>query len=93
MPPYVYTIFIHGADIIESFDIPIGWLSEECLEANHKIFRRIRLYNSRMCSQEATNEDIIHCLLILSDPVMFSLRIHTERHKIAQMKHENSSTQ
>lgn len=74
MPPSVHKVLIHGADLIESFDLPIGIFSEEAQEARNKDFRNVRENNSRKNSRTNTNEDILHWLLISSDPVISSLR-------------------
>lgn len=79
MPPSVHKVLLHGADIIESFDLPIGFYSEEPQEARNKDFRRIRECNTRKMSRVETNEDIIHGLLISSDPVITSFRREYER--------------
>lgn len=78
MPPSVHKLLMHGSDIISCFKIPFGWLSEEPQEGNNKIFRRICQENSRMVNRKATNEDIMHYLMILSDVVISSLRIKDE---------------
>lgn len=74
MPPSVHKVLIHGADIIDTFDLPIGLFSEEAQEARNKDFRNVRENNSRKSSRINTNEDILHWLLISSDPVISSLR-------------------
>ena len=40
MPVIVHKILIHGCDIIQNINIPIGYLSEEALEARHKEIRK-----------------------------------------------------
>lgn len=74
MPPSVHKILFHGADIMDEFDLPIGNYSEEAAEARNKDFRRIRESITRKNSRKNTNEDIVHWLLISSDPVISSLR-------------------
>ncbi|XP_070513010.1 uncharacterized protein [Cardiocondyla obscurior] len=54
--------------------IAIGQLSEEAAEAQNKDFKRFRQYNTRKCSRLLTNEDIMHKLLISSDPYITSIR-------------------
>lgn len=78
MPATVHKILFHGARIMEFFDLPIGYYSEEAQEARNKDFKRIRECNTRKISRIATNEDIMHGLLISSDPVISSLRKITE---------------
>lgn len=54
-------------------------IEEEAQEANNKIFRKTQAQNSRMKSRKNTNEDIMHYLLISSDPLISSIRIKEER--------------
>ena len=48
--------------------MPIVQFMEEAQEANNKIFKRIRKFNTRKISWMATNEDFGHKLLIMTDP-------------------------
>lgn len=75
MPPSLHKVLIHGSDIIRSFDLPFGWLSERPAEGNNKIFRKARAKHSRMSNRKMTNKDILHYMLISSDPLISSLRI------------------
>lgn len=70
MPPSVHKVLIHGADLMTRFDLPIGYFSEEAQEARNKDFRNIRENHSRKSSRKNTNEDILHWLLLSSDPVI-----------------------
>lgn len=83
LSPSVHKVLLHGSKIIESLKLPIGWLSEEPQEANNKIFRQARAKNSRMSERKLTNKDIMHQLLISSDPLISSLRIKEDRKKKA----------
>lgn len=74
MPSSVHKILLHGANIIKSFSIPIGLLSEEAQEARNKDFKRFRSFNTRKCSRLATNTDLVHKLLISSDAYLSYLR-------------------
>lgn len=75
MPPVVHKILYHGAKIIDFFNLPIGFFSEEPQEARNKDFRNIRENNCRKSSRVNTNEDLIHWLLITSDPLISSMRV------------------
>lgn len=75
----VHKILFHGAQIMEFFDLPIGFYSEEAQESRNKDFKRIRECNTRKTSRIDTNEDIIHGLLVSSDPVINQLRKMPER--------------
>lgn len=74
MPTSVHKVLVHGAAIINFFNLPIGYFSEEAQEARNKDFRNIREHQTRKSSRENTNEDIIHWLLITSDPLISSMR-------------------
>ncbi len=74
MPPSVHKVLFHGSDIIESLNLPIGLYSEEAAEARNKDFRRIREHHTRKMSRIETNTDLIHGLLVSSDPVISGLR-------------------
>lgn len=63
-----------GSQIISNSEIAIGQLSEEAQETRHKEFRRYREENSRKSSRVNTNTDVLHILLLSSDPTISSLR-------------------
>lgn len=84
MSPTVHKILIHGAEIIKYAIVPIGQLSEEALEARHKEFRKYRLQHTRKINRKATNEDILHHLLLTSDPIISNLR-----HNLVESKEKN----
>lgn len=67
-------LFIPGKEIIENAALPIGSLSEEAQEARNKDYKRYRLNHNRKCSRVSTNEDIMHMMLVSSDPLITSLR-------------------
>lgn len=48
--------------------------SEEAQEARNKEFKWFREHNTRKINRIATNEDLVHALLVSSDPVISSLR-------------------
>lgn len=79
LPPSVHKVLIHGGAIMESFAVPIGWLSEEAQEASNKVFQEARAKHSRMSNRQLTNIDILHHLLISSDPLINSLRKKEKR--------------
>lgn len=75
MPPSVHKVLIHGGAIMKKMIFPIGCFSEEAQEAGNKIFKAARAYNSRKSSRTVNNEDIMHHLLVSSDPVISNLRV------------------
>lgn len=74
MPVTVHKILVHSAEVIKSFLLPIGQLSEEAQEARNKDCRRFRERHTRKRSRIATNTDLLRMLLITSDPVINSYR-------------------
>lgn len=74
MPSSIHKLLVHAVDIINNFDIPIGKLSEDALEARHKEARNQRLYHTRKSSRTNSNKDLLTSLLLTSDPYLASLR-------------------
>lgn len=74
MPASVHKLLLHGAEIVQYALVPIGLLSEEAQEANHKLFREYRRNHARKMSRTSNNEDILHSLLLASDPVISDIR-------------------
>lgn len=70
----VHKVLLHGEKIITAAVLPIGLLSEEAQEAWNKDYKKYRIHHSRKISRLTTNEDVLHQLLISSDPYLFSLR-------------------
>lgn len=85
MPSSLHKVLIHGGQIIKSISLPIGQLSEEAAESRNKDFKRFRQSHSRKFSRVSTNEDVIHALLISSDPLISSLR-HKWQNKNSEME-------
>lgn len=79
MPSTLHKLLVHGKDIIANFDLPIGNLSEEALEASHKEIRKNRLTHTRKTSRVHSNQDLINILLLTSDPLISSLRKTTSK--------------
>lgn len=74
MPSSVHKVLVHGCEIIEHFELPIGQLSEDALEARHKEVRKYRLEHTRKSSRVNTNTDLIRHLALTSDPLISSKR-------------------
>lgn len=73
MPVSVHKILFHGKDIIANCILRIGQFSEEAQEARNKHNRQYRELFTRKTSRIDTNTDLLHRLLITSDPVIASL--------------------
>lgn len=68
MPVTVHKLLLHSSDIMEACELPVGQLSEEALEATHKIIRGNRLKHTRKSSRVNTNTDLMNYMLLSSDP-------------------------
>lgn len=55
-------------------NICLGQLSEEAQEARNKDYKNYREHHSRKISRLAQNEDVLHFLLLSSDPYISSIR-------------------
>lgn len=67
---------------IDTLNCIAGSLSEEALEASHKIIRKVRLSHTRKNSRQNTNKDLLTHLIISSHP-----GITSKRHKMPKLKH------
>jgi hypothetical protein len=74
MPASVHKILLHGADVIKHCLLPIGELSEEASEARNKQYKSFREHFTRKTSRIDTNIDLLHRLIVTSDPVISSIR-------------------
>lgn len=74
MPTSLHKILVHGYAILSHFEIPIGEMAEDCLEARHKEVRKERLQHTRKSSRENSNRDLMNRLLLTSDPFLAAHR-------------------
>lgn len=79
MPPSIHKILLHGAKVMQHFLLPIGQYSEEVAKARNKDFRHFREFHTRKYSRLVTNQDLIHKLLVSSDPYITSIRQQWKR--------------
>lgn len=70
----MHKILVHSPEVINNVLFPIRQLSEEVQEARNKDFKKYREGFSRKFSRLKTNEDVLHLLLISSDPDISSIR-------------------
>ena len=54
MPVSMHKLLVHSSQIIPNFDLPIGYYSEEALEARNKDNKYIRLFHTRKISRVTT---------------------------------------
>jgi hypothetical protein len=74
LPASVHKILLHGAEVIKHALLPIGELSEEAQECRNKDYKTYREHHARKDSRLHCYEDLLHVLLVSSDPVISSLR-------------------
>lgn len=74
MPVTVHKILVHGTAVIRHFMLPIGQMAEDAQEARNKDYKFYREHRTRKVSRTKTNEDLLHLLLISSDPVISGKR-------------------
>ena len=79
MPPTVHKILDHGIEIIQHFSLPIGFLSEDALEARHKEIRKYRSETSRKNSRMNCLNDVFKRMLQTSEPIIAKNRRIIER--------------
>jgi hypothetical protein len=72
IPPSVHKIMVHGADIIDAIDLPLGLLSEEPSEANNRRLRLAKWNHSRLNSRINTFTDMYNRCMDGSDPMVLS---------------------
>jgi hypothetical protein len=72
IPPSVHKIMVHGADIIDAIDLPLGLLSEEPSEANNRRLRLAKWNHSRLNSRINTFTDMYNRCMDGSDPIVLS---------------------
>jgi hypothetical protein len=87
MPPSVHKVLIHGSEVIKTAALPIGQLSEEAQEAKNKDFKFVREHHTRKISRTSTNEDLLHYLLLSSDPIIS----HYSRQRLSNYKNKISA--
>lgn len=82
MPVGVHKLLIHSVVAIRKMPLPIGFFSEEALEASNKVYRRVRGTRTRKDLREHTIEDILHHMLAYSDPYLSTL-CHVDRARMS----------
>lgn len=65
---WYYMPLIHGPSIATHGFLPLGQLSEEVLEASHKVCKIFRNKHARKMSRIATNTDVFQRWLLYADP-------------------------
>ena len=75
LTPTVHKIIAHSTELVQNNScMGVGHLSEEGLEACHKIIRRFRASWTQQTSDDANLKDLLKKLWLVSDPLFYSLR-------------------
>ena len=88
MPKSMHQILIHGGQVISTMLVPIGLLSEEAQETRNKDNKYFRVHHTRKSNRISGNEDLIHNLLLSSDPIISSLRRKKKSHRMSALPPE-----
>lgn len=86
MPVTVHKVLAHGRELIEFFAMPPSDLSEEALEALHKVVRFCREHHTRKSSRLFNMTDLMNMLLLSSDPLIACHRNAKRKPKIRHDK-------
>lgn len=81
MPVSMHKLLIHSSQIIPNFQLPIGFYTEEALEARNKDNKSIRLFHTRKLSRAVTMTDQFNRLLVTSDPIISTISRSFHRSK------------
>lgn len=73
MPVSMHKLLVHSSQIIPNFDLPIGYYSEEALEARNKDNKNFRLFQTRKFNRVVTMTDQYNQLLVSSDPIISTI--------------------
>ena len=79
MPASMHILLIHGHQIMSCFRVPIGALSEEAMEARNKELKHYRQHHTRKTSRIDCNRDLLHKLLVSSDPKISGIADRKEK--------------
>lgn len=88
MPVSIHKILMHGAETAKHLMLPIGLMSEEAQESSNKIYRQMRERHSRKDQLAHITEDVIHNMILLSDPILTNIRSSRIRVKKAELPEE-----
>ncbi|CAF0886382.1 unnamed protein product [Brachionus calyciflorus] len=81
MPVTMHRLLVHSAQIIDKFELPIGFYTEEALESSNKINKLVRLFHTRKMNRKVTLTDQFNRLLVMSDIFISTLSISFNRSK------------
>ena len=75
LTPTAHKILAHSAELVKNNScLGVGHLSEEGLEAQHKIIRKFRASWTLQSSDDANLKDLIKKMFLISDPLFYSFR-------------------
>lgn len=78
MPVSIHTLLVHAARYLEMIDMPISFMTEQCIETGNKVSKYARLNHTRKISRLATMTDHMNWLMGISDPVV-ATKLQTAR--------------
>ena len=70
IPVSLHVLLIHGATYLKTIDMPISFMTEQCIESGNKISKNARLNHTRKTSRLDTMTDHFNYLTDVSDPVI-----------------------
>ena len=89
MPVSLHVLLFHGPSYLKMIDMPISYMTEQCLETGNKISKSARLHHTRKTSRLDTMTDHFNRLIEVSDPVIAN-KIHANRQaRLRQEKPED----
>ena len=91
LTPSAHKVLAHSAELVEkNMCMGIGHLSEEGLEACHKLIRRFRATWTLQSSDNANIKDLIKKLWLVSDPYFYSFRRTIKCSKCGSTGHQRN---
>ena len=82
LTPTVHKILAHSTELVKNNScLGVGHLSEEGLEAQHKIIRKFRASWTLQSSDDANLKDLIKKMFLISNPLFYSFRRTINKHK------------
>ena len=78
MPVSLHVLLIHGANYLKMIDMPISFMTEQCIETGNKISKAARLHHTHKTSRLDTMTDHFNRLTEISDPGI-AIQIFTNR--------------
>ena len=92
LTPTAHKVLAHAPELMEkNMCRGLGNLSEEGLEACHKIIRRFRTYWTLQLNDDANIKDLIRKMWLVSDPLFYSYRRTIKCSKCGSIGHQKNA--